>query len=141
MDTNERMVVAVPAVMREIGNKIWKVLDSDIGGELSFDYLVAIDADGAEFAVCDTPASDTLLKLWGELNQDSVVMRFALSREYEARYPDDAAPLTVECEAFTTFAKVIIEPVGRQLHEVLAEMGMALVFLGTDSLPSDSTGG
>lgn len=138
---NKRMVVAVPAAMREIGNKIWKVLDSDTGGELSFDSLVAIDAEGAEFAVCDTPASDTLLKLWEELNQDSAAMRYALSREYESRYPEDVPPLPVECEAFATFAKVVVEPIGRQLHEVLAEMGMALVFLGTDNLPVESTGG
>lgn len=118
-----RLCIAAPLVLLDLANAIGRALDPDVGGDKSFDSVQAgPDAATPTHAVCDViVVTDFATQAAGMLGHPAY-LHGAVAADYAARWPHLVPPSLAECEAFIAASAIAIEPVGRELAELLATL-------------------
>lgn len=108
-------------------------MDPDSGGAESFSML-RCSADGitATHVVCDTLLTGYFSAQCQAMLSDHALLSGACAQDYAARWPGMTPPTPEQCQQFLGTSLIAIEPRGRALSDVLADMGMSLVRTADD---------
>ena len=112
MSYTARMTVTIPPELLEIGRRITRALDVDLGG---YDSWMPIhdtpsDPDSPIVSyVADTPCTEEFKAQAEAMLADPAILHAAVEMDYEARWPTFDAPTFEECIDFCSGA-VVSEP-------------------------------
>lgn len=119
-DWTHRAVIAVPVSERTLANSIARAFDPDTGGGASFDAVYC--GDPATHVVCDTPLTTATAGLFHTLQSDAGALYGMCQADYASRWPELPPPTLADCQRFLAHATMTVEPAGRPLVDVLADM-------------------
>lgn len=108
MSYTERLTVTIPPDLIDIGRKITRALDPDLGG---YDSWTPVRYTGDETAspdcyVADTPCTPEFKAQAEAMLADPAILHAAVEMDYEARWPDLVPPTFEECIDFCDGAMV-----------------------------------
>jgi hypothetical protein len=108
MSYTARLTVTIPPDLIDIGRKITRALDPDLGGAESW---MAIRYTGDETAepdcyIADTPCTEEFKAQAEAMLADPAILHAAVEMDYEARWPQFDAPTFEECIEFCSGAVV-----------------------------------
>lgn len=126
-DYTHRGTCAVPVSMVGIANAIWRALDPDTGGALSFDTLRATDASGAEYVLTSALCTTAFAEQAPYLIATPTALHQVVDQDYATRWPDLPPPTAIEVETFCTQARIVVTERAMELDAHLAGLGMTLV--------------
>ena len=105
-----QILLAIPITYKDIANSIAQVLDSDVGGNKTFDTVTATDSNGAIYAVSQAYCSMRLPDyVQGFLNSPASYMYLTATNEYARRFPDMIPPSLSDCETFISNVLVSVD--------------------------------
>lgn len=107
-DYTHRGTCAVPAQLRELPNAIWRALDPDTGGDLSFDTLRATDPSGAEYALTSALCTTAFAEQAPYLIATPAALHQVVSADYATRWPDLIPPSPEEVAEFCAAARIVV---------------------------------
>jgi hypothetical protein len=109
MSYTARMTVTIPPELLEIGRRITRALDVDLGGYDSWTPIHDTPSDPESpivSYVADTPCTEEFKAQAEAMLADPAILHAAVEMDYEARWPDLVPPTAEECQAFCDGAMV-----------------------------------
>lgn len=107
-DYTHRGTCAVPAQLRELANAIWRALDPDTGGDLSFDTLRATDQAGAEYVLTSALCTTAFAEQAPYLIATPIALHQVVAANYATRWPDLVPPSPEEVAEFCAAARIVV---------------------------------
>lgn len=126
-DYTHRGTCAVPIALRALANAIWRALDPDTGGDLSFDTLRASGAAGAEYVLTSALCTTDFAASAPYLIATPAALHQVVSADYAARWPDLVPPSPEDVAEFCAAARIVVTERAMELDAHLADLGMTLV--------------
>mgnify|MGYP000941397669 CR=1 FL=1 len=126
-DYTHRGTCAVPIALRALANAIWRALDPDVGGAVSFDTLRAVDPAGAEYVLTSALCTTDFAAQAPYLIATPAALHRVVAGDYATRWPDLPPPTAIEVETFCTQARIVVTERAMELDAHLADLGMTLV--------------
>jgi hypothetical protein len=125
-DYTHRGSCAVPAALQVLANTIWRALDPDTGGGLSFDTLRASDATGAEYALTSALCTTDFAAQAPYLIATPAALHQVVSADYAARWPDLVPPSPEDVAEFCAAARIVVTDRTVGFDEHLVQMGLVM---------------
>jgi hypothetical protein len=129
-----RGTCAVPAALQALANAIWRALDPDTGGDLSFDTLRATGAAGAEYVLTSALCTTAFAEQAPYLVATPAALHGVVAQDYAQRWPDLVPPSPEDVAEFCSSARIVVTDRATAFAEHLDELG--LVMLPNDNLTS-----
>jgi hypothetical protein len=125
-DYTHRGTCAVPIALRALANTIWRALDPDTGGGLSFDTLRASDATGAEYALTSALCTTDFAAQAPYLIATPAALHQVVSADYATRWPDLVPPSPEDVAEFCAAARIVVTDCSLGFDEHLAQVGLVM---------------
>lgn len=108
MSYTERLIVSIQPDLLDIGRRITRALDVDVGGAESWTPVRFTGDPEAppDSYVADTPCTPEFAAQATAMLQDPVMLHAVISADYASRWADLVPPTLAECEAFCAGAVV-----------------------------------
>jgi hypothetical protein len=109
MSYTARLTVTIPPDLIDIGRKITRALDPDLGGAESWTPIHDTPSDPESpivSYVADTPCTPEFKEQAEAMLADPAILHAAVEMDYEARWPEFDAPTFEECIEFCSGAVV-----------------------------------
>lgn len=125
-DYTHRGTCAVPAALQVLANTIWRALDPDTGGDLSFDTLRATDASGAEYVLTSALCTTAFAEQAPYLIATPIALHQVVGADYAARWPDLVPPSPEDVAEFCATARIVVTDRTVGFDEHLAQLGLVM---------------
>lgn len=125
-DYTHRGTCAVPAALQALANAIWRALDPDTGGDLSFDTLRATDTSGAEYALTLALCTTDFAAQAPYLIATPAALHQVVAADYATRWPDLVPPSPEDVAEFCSSARIVVTDRSLGFDEHLVELGLTL---------------
>lgn len=125
-DYTHRGTCAVPGQLRDLAGAIWRALDPDIGGNLSFDTLRATDASGAEYVLTSALCTTAFAASAPYLIATPAALHQVVAADYANRWPDLVPPSPEDVAEFCSLARIVVTDRTTAFAEHLDELGLVM---------------
>lgn len=125
-DYTHRGTCAVPGQLRDLAGAIWRALDPDIGGNLSFDTLRATDPADAEYALTSSLCTTDFAASAPYLIATPAALHQVVGADYAARWPDLVPPSPEDVAEFCSSARIVVTDCSLGFDEHLAQLGLVM---------------
>ena len=125
-DYTHRGTCAVPGQLRDLAGAIWRALDPDIGGNLSFDTLRATDASGAEYVLTSALCTTAFAASAPYLIATPAALHQVVAADYATRWPDLVPPSPEDVAEFCSLARIVVTDRATAFAEHLDELGLVM---------------
>lgn len=125
-DYTHRGTCAVPAALQVLANTIWRALDPDTGGGLSFDTLRATDQAGAEYVLTSALCTTDFAAQAPYLIATPAALHQVVAADYATRWPDLVPPSPEDVAEFCVAARIVVTDCSLGFDEHLAQLGLVM---------------
>jgi hypothetical protein len=125
-DYTHRGTCAVPAALQVLANTIWRALDPDTGGGLSFDTLRGTDQAVAEYSLTSALYTTAFAEQAPYLIATPAALHQVVAADYAARWPDLVPPSPEDVAEFCSSARIVVTDCSLGFDEHLVELGLTL---------------
>ncbi len=125
-DYTHRGTCAVPAALQVLANSIWRALDPDVGGAVSFDTLRASDADGAEYSLTSALCTMAFAEQAPYLVANPQALHAVVAQDYAQRWEGIEPPSLADVESFCGAARIVVTVRDVRMEAHLVELGLQL---------------
>lgn len=125
-DYTHRGTCAVPAALQALANAIWRALDPDTGGDLSFDTLRATDTSGAEYALTSALCTTDFAAQAPCLVATPAALHQVVAADYASRWPDLVPPSPEDVAEFCRSARIVVTDRTAAFGAHLDELGLVM---------------
>lgn len=119
-----RGTCSIPVGMVQIANVIWRALDPDIGGGVSFDFLRAVDQDGNEFAVTSALCTPDFAGQSEFLMANPEALFGVVSSDYAVRWGGMPPPTLEEVTSFCSGGRIVVTLADQDYESHLNTLGL-----------------
>lgn len=125
-DYTHRGTCAVPAALQVLANTIWRALDPDVGGAVSFDTLRAVDPAGAEYVLTSALCTTDFAAQAPYLIATPAALHGVVAQDYAQRWEGIEPPSLADVEAFCGAARIVVTARDDTLDTHLVDLGVDL---------------
>lgn len=125
-DYTHRGTCAVPIALRALANSIWRALDPDTGGGLSFDTLRASGAAGVEYSLTSALCTTAFAEQAPYLIATPAALHQVVAADYATRWPDLVPPSAEDVAEFCSLARIVVTDRATAFAEHLDELGLVM---------------
>lgn len=125
-DYAHRGTCAVPVALQVLANAIWRALDPDTGGDLSFNTLRATDQAGVEYALTSALCTTDFAAQAPYLIATPAALHQVVAGDYATRWPDLLPPSPEDVAEFCAAARIVVTECSFGFDEHLAQLGLVL---------------